>query len=562
MSVQEFMDMAVGFDSEDILDFSDRIGYWTTSIGGLPPWWSRGRDSVLRDFWKDGQQGGAIMSLAQTKLSAIPLRVSARDTTITAHVSQARLLEVGIASKSEFGLGLYQAMLKFSEDYLGQDNGAFMEVMGRGDPSGAIEGMPVAVRHLDSAKCTRTGNPEYPVVYIGEDGEKYKLHFSRVIYMSQMPSAKRSMNGVGYSSVSRSIRILQNLHHVVNYKDEKMGARAASQILIGTGITGREIVKAIAASEAIMDNLQLKNFARTIALGSEGGEVDLKRVDLNKFDPFDEKTTLTFAGYTLAMAWGLEFSEIMPVNSTRVGDNISLQRARAKLPNAFTAAFEQQANIKLVPPYLKISLDYQDDQADQQHAIIEDITSRNFARQMESGVTTPGVVQQLLWERGYIKREHLWRMQLGRHELSGGVPVSSLFFNPRYEQMLLVPREFLLTTAFDYNNVKMTIEANEMAIYRILGSTKNSQATSMAIESLSALDWLRKKYENEELRQSGGAIEEFEQEVEGLDRPLDGRLTNRESGEKGHEPSITDFFLRNNLQATDIIDLPETTKTD
>jgi hypothetical protein len=77
-------------------------------------------------------------------------------------------------------------------------------------------------------------------------------------------------------------------------------------------------------------------------------------------------------------------------------------------------SFLQQANVKLVPNYLEVEMDFVDDTADQQRATIQDIDSRNFERQMSAGVTTPEVVQQIQYERGYIKRHQLRAMQLSR----------------------------------------------------------------------------------------------------------------------------------------------------
>ena len=513
----------------------------------VSPWWSKRRDAELRSFWKDGGSGSIVMGLAQNKLATIPILIKPSDMSIVAHGRQAMIMNQRLVDNSELGLGLHATMLKFTEDYLGQDNGAFLEILGAGDPIGPISGPVYGLKHLDSAHCLRTGDPIYPVIYTGEDGKQYKIHNARVIFISQMPSPKREMHNVGFCSISRSIRIIENMHNLLNYQDEKMGARAASQILVGSGITGREIIKTIAAAQHMMDSLGLENLSRTIALGSATGDIKLDRIELNNLEQFDEETTKTFASYALASAWGLEFQDLIPISGTKSSETISLQRARVRLPQAFMESFLQQANSKLVPPYLQVQMDFVDDQADQQRAVIQDIDSRNYERQMSAGVTTPEVVQQIQFTRGYINRSQLRSMQLSRYKLEDGAPVQSLFFNDSYSDMLLLPQELLIVQANEPGVAFEAISVNEAFIYSIIGETKSGPIHNKAEEALAALDWLKKEYKKEAVMGVAEvqATEEDENEDE-EEKPLppsDGRQTNQERGEVG---KATNFFIKNN----------------
>jgi hypothetical protein len=366
------------------------------------------------------------------------------------------------------------------------------------------------------------------------------------------------MFNVGFCSISRSLKIIENLHNVLNYQDEKMGARAASQILVGSGITGKEIIKTIAASEHMMNALGIKNLAKTIALGSPTGDISLDRIELNDLKTFDEETTKTFAAYALAAAWGLEFQDLIPVSGTRNSESISLQRARVRLPQAFMESFLQQANVKLVPGYLEVQMDFVDDTADQQRATIQDIDSRNFERQMSAGVTTPEVVQQIQYERGYIKRHQLRDMQLSRGVLEDGAPVQSLFFDKNYSDLLLLPPELLIIQENDPSVALEAININEVHIYSVVGSTSSGPVREKSQEALAALDWLKSEYKSaimvslqtqdrdqsedgeDDSRDESG--DENESEDESPSSPTDGRQTNQERGEVG---KATDFFQAN-----------------
>ena len=68
------------------------------------------------------------------------------------------------------------------------------EIIGPGRPSGPIEGAPITVAHLDAARCQRTGNVEYPIIYHDINEQMYKLHYTRVIDVAQMTSPEAEMS--------------------------------------------------------------------------------------------------------------------------------------------------------------------------------------------------------------------------------------------------------------------------------------------------------------------------------------------------------------------------------
>ena len=173
---------------------------WIAAAGDIiPAWWSPARDVALRNFWKKSDHlSGALYSMT-SKMTAIPHKVVARDTAIKAHVEEAEVMTAVLNAAVEYGKGWVSFYCKFTEDLLSQDNGAFCEIIGEGRKDGPVIGRPVAVAHLDSARCQRTGSAEYPVIYTDTDGKRYKLHYTRVMETSQMTSPIAEMFGVGFS---------------------------------------------------------------------------------------------------------------------------------------------------------------------------------------------------------------------------------------------------------------------------------------------------------------------------------------------------------------------------
>src|SRR4030042_2303465 len=102
----------------------------------LFPWWSSQRDVQLTNFWKQvDYMSGAIYTL-ERKMSAIPVRVQARDQSIKEHVKEANAETERLLVGAEFGQGWSSFYEKFVECLACQDKGAFAEIIGAGQFDG------------------------------------------------------------------------------------------------------------------------------------------------------------------------------------------------------------------------------------------------------------------------------------------------------------------------------------------------------------------------------------------------------------------------------------------
>ena len=470
-----------------------------------PAWWSRSRDVYLSNFWKRSNHLSLALYNAQSKLAGIPFLIEARDPTVTKHVDRAEEISLSLKIASEFGEGIEAALERFYEDLLTQDNGAFLEIIQSGDEprSGPIMSTPFAVRHLDSQMCTRTGNAEYPVLYQRTGGDLFKLHWTRVIYMSQMTSARYSRNGVGFSAISRAIDIAQTAVDVIRYKQERLGSRPPNQLLLGKGIPGKSIMKAIRMAGAQMDNEGLARYARTVAIGSEEPDVDLVPITLNHLDPFDEKVSIQYAMFGIAAAFGLDVTEIWPVagaGGSEAGAKMQNMRARGKLPAQVTAQMAQQFNFKFLPPYLEMKFDFRDDEEDQQRAVISDIRGRRRERDIGSGVLNVSAARRVMLQDGDITRSMFSEMERASGRLEDGTPVYSLFFEPEgspYRDFLdlgtAAPLDFEHVN-FDEMMVRIAMLKEDAA--RASRETRAKGRMEVIKNSLAAIEW----YEDELMR--------------------------------------------------------------
>jgi len=504
--VSETREEATGFVPQDPLASTSVLSWLVRAGELLPPWWSPRRDTALASLWKQSGHLSSAVYNAQAKLAGIPFEIVPSDPSNMDHAKLAEEMTDSLLFMSEFGQGWLVAYEKFIEDLLTQDNGAFFEIIGRGDADGPIVGRPLAVRHLDSSKCTRTGSPEFPVVYTGDDNKRYKMHWTRVITMSQMPSSMAEMNGVGFSAVSRSANIAQIMIDAMIYKQEKLGTRPQNQLILGKGITGEQIMDAFWLGEESANNESRKRFAKTVAIGSENPDIGIDVIPLGHKDPFDEEQTINMGMFAIAAAFGLDASELWPTGSgsTNKADSaLRRLRSRGKLPAQTAASLEAQFNMKFMPtdsngqPLLRMRFDFKDDEEDQQRALIRDIRSRNRERDLASGAMTIRIARQRMMDDGDVNRSEFNMMEIDEGRLPNGQEVGVLFFSdePVFERHLSGVSDLLIIRDHEREDSMIELEKVKSGVLRELAKTTSDKKTQQLKMACSALNWLHDQYE-------------------------------------------------------------------
>lgn len=511
--VEQSIDAAVG---ENEGTSNAEFLSWVTRTGDIVPnWWSRERDRKLASVWKQSNHLSIAVYNTQAKIVGIPPKIVARDITNNRHIDDANMLNELLFTSADFARGWEVAYMKFIESLLTQDNGAFMEIIGEGDPAGPIVGRPLTIRHLDSSRCIRTSNPLFPVKYQDDTGRQYALHHTRVIYSSQMPSAAKEMNGVGFCAVSRTIEIAQTLIDMLQYKQERLGSRPENQLLVGKGITARQIMLALRQHEQDLSNRGFRRYARTLAIGSENTDIGIEKVDLNHLDPFDEETSLNLGMFAIAAAFGMDADEIWPVAGKSAGKqeaNIRRMRSRGRLPAQITSEIRGQFNYKVLPPHLAMTFDFKDDEEDMQQANIRDIRARNRERDLGDGAINIRSARLGMMESGDLDRNTYEQMELTDGRLPDGNTVALLFFDrdPVYQRLLGfmdTPLQ-IIKNIFDIDETAGTSMVNDAKLDIILAgiqtqrefvletlsrTASNRQGVKVR-QSLHALEWLEQRY--------------------------------------------------------------------
>ena len=500
--IEQTVDYAVGENVVDDIVGLPIIPWLAKSHALVPPWWSFARDAYLRDFWKRSSHLSLMMYTAQTLLANTPMRVEAKDPSIVSHTEQAEMFSELLWKASEFGETLFAAKARFAEDYLAQDNGGFMEVLGDGKPDGPIVGPPLAVRHLDAQYCHRTRNPEFPVVYHdpNDGGKAYKLHSTRVIAMAQMTSTEVLMNGVGFSAVSRSLQFAQHLYDIYIYKQEKLGSRPISKLLVGSGFTGSHIMQAVKTANEVMSNANLSRYSKIVGIGSTDTTATLDTVDLNDFDPFDEQTSITLAVYGLSAAFGVPIQEVWPASSGRASKAGDMQesRQRGKLPAEFNAQLSLQLSRKYLPPHLRVVADWRDDYQDERRAVVQDIRARNRERDLGDEAVTIRAAREQMVEVGDITRDQFANMEQESGRLENGSTVAAVFYSsdPPFSTLLKFEGVDNPTAVRVNEKEEMLDKIDEQLAetHETLASTSSPREIKKLNLCVFALDWLRDEY--------------------------------------------------------------------
>jgi hypothetical protein len=422
---------------------------WLSTAGEmLPPWWSVARDSQLRAFTKNSDHlSGAVYTL-RDMMTAIPVKVMARDTSIKSHVRQANQLTEALMVRTESrgntaATGWGQGYGAFVEDYHSQDNGGILAIEGPGRPDGPLTGAPTKLIHLDSSRCQRTGHREYPIIFTDTDGKRFKLHHTRVIAMASMASPIAEMYGVGMCAVSRCVNIAQNLMDIARYKQEKLGSRPWRGMLVAENATKTEvqtIANYLELAGEELDNRGQSIYAGLPVVGSKGPITLLDLASLP--DGFNEMESTQLAMAVLSLAFGVDsrqFAFAMGVTGqTRADAEVQHAKMRGKGPGAIIQEVKRQFEAKVLPPHLYLEFDYQDDEQDEQQARIRETRAKTRTQDLKSGTVNVRVAREQMLEAGDLTEAQFIDLELRDGRLEDGSLIESLFFmNDRDIQALL-----------------------------------------------------------------------------------------------------------------------------
>lgn len=363
----------------------------------IAPWWSEQRDRDLREFWMlEGNDilQGAISSLTK-KFKAMSWILEGPDTRTKERQE--------VLSSAEFGQGWASMLSKVLVDYLTQDKGGFIELIGEGKADGPMSGLPLAMAHLDAQFCQLTGDPVYPVVFWStKTGTPHKLHATRVAHMVDMPSPNQEMNNIGFCGVSRVIAFSQVILKLAQYKNEKLSDMPEAGLLLLNNIAPHKWEDVQAEHQRGRRKLghEIWNNIITLMGLDPSQSITAEFIPFaNVPDQFDEIDNTNLYVNTIALAFGVDPREFWPISEGRLGSGaettVQHTKAKGKLVGEVTSNIERIINWYVLPANVHFEFDFQDDEEDKLRAEINDLKIKSIMDMWVPGETVPTPVTAL-----------------------------------------------------------------------------------------------------------------------------------------------------------------------
>jgi hypothetical protein len=340
----------------------------------LPPWWSETRDIELRNFVYRPNNDiliGAISSMIK-KFKAMNWVIEGPQRVVNRYQR--------VLTTAEFWQGWSFWLGKVLFDYLTQDKGGFTELIGAGNPQGAIEGPVLGIAHLDARYCQLTGDIEYPVIFNNPKTEhSHKLHMTRVAHFVDMPSPAENMNNTGFCAVSRVIGSSEILLKINKYKNEKLDDLPEAGLLLFNNVLPERWNDAKAGYNRETRRLGQEHWRNIMTLfGVDPAQpISANLISFaNLPEAFNELETTNIYINILALAFGVDVREFWPITSGALGtateSEVMHQKARGKGVGEIISMLERVINWKVMPESVTFGFDFKDDQEDLLSADIDD----------------------------------------------------------------------------------------------------------------------------------------------------------------------------------------------
>ncbi len=354
---------------------------------GLPGWWEPQRDAVLSATLDLEDMWASAVNQAITKFASRNFDVNDSDDS-TRRTTYGQELLLDFDGPAQYTT----AIARHLQDFLLCDNGAFIEI----ERAAAAPGSrPVALWHLDSARCRRTGNNRYPVVYVGFDGVERALRYDQVLMISDMPSPRVGLWGVGRCAASRAWHTIIKLAAVETYFREKITGSGALALHFVSGVNTKQLEDVMQTSEIERENKRHFVYKGAVVVPVLGDrDVTVATVDLASVpDRFEVSEERRGAYLRYANAIGIPVQDIQPLSGQGLGTGKQTEilddAANDKGLAFWRVWFERTINRRVLPKTTTFSFGTNDLRDQKAKAEIALLRAQARAAQITSGEITP-----------------------------------------------------------------------------------------------------------------------------------------------------------------------------
>jgi hypothetical protein len=374
-----------------------------------PAWWSFERDDVLRitlhyeSMWANAIYTAITRTASLTVQfkGPIPLQVRRAQELI-------RRADPGYGNRSKNTF-----LERHLRDYLMTDNGAFVEII-RATP--AAGSRIIGLKHLDSRRCRRTGDPDIPVIYRDKVNTWHEMKRYQVITMSDLPDPSEMYYGVGYCAASRAYRKIYEMSALETYVSEKVVGQRPLALHFVSGVTQQQVDDMITTSKSMATSQGYSSYmgAAVAAMVDPNSKASVATVDLaglpDRFEPEAERSN---AYLVYADAIGIDPQELDPklvsTHSMGTGSQAKVMddKASGKGLAGWRSEFMYNLNEYVFPETVFVSFVEKDIRDLTAQAQLTALRTQSVGTMIQSQLITPEQGRQMLVDAGDIPEEFM-----------------------------------------------------------------------------------------------------------------------------------------------------------
>lgn len=387
----------------------------------LPAKWSYETDRILRStIYHESRWAGALRRAIE-KQAALGFYID--DTQGSAQRIK-RSQELLLHADGSMGWVLF--VQKHKRDVYCTNNGAFIEIIRQGhqsvDPknqrtliySGPPSARPVGIGHLASSRCRRTGDPEYPVLYMDILGREHILARHQVMMYAALPRSDLNYFDVGFCAAHGAYNTIYKMAAMETYIREKISGSRALSLHLVTGISQKTLESAITTASAGQVAKGFMVYMGNIIIPLQGEQaasgyaIPLAEIP----DGFNAKEEREDANIIYALNLGIPVQDIAPLSGQGLGTGTQTQIQQEEADGYGQAVwrkwFTQEMNQWVLPDVTTMHFVNTNDVRDQKmKADVALVRAQTRAAMITDGTITAIEARQLAADDKDIPQEFL-----------------------------------------------------------------------------------------------------------------------------------------------------------
>jgi hypothetical protein len=231
--------------------------------------------------------------------------------------------------------------LQGAKNFLCTSNGTFIEIVHATTAAGS---RVMGVVMLDSLRCTRTGNPEIPVIYEDSLGREHLMKAHQVACFSDMPSSDPNLRGIGESAADRAYPTIVKAAAIERYKIEKITGSRPQALFFVNGVSPEQVKKAIQMGEAdMLSEGSIAYMGAIVIPSARNTPVDVSQVDLaslpDGWDAAEERESIILQ---YANSIGIFVGDLRPLRESGLSNGVETAVLDEAAEGMGIAAFRKQ----------------------------------------------------------------------------------------------------------------------------------------------------------------------------------------------------------------------------